>query len=423
MKKLLALLLATVLLLSLAACGGGGGEATPEETDPLPTKEPVTFLDPKPSPRPNYAMDNPTEQQMRETAVRAMRDMLSVQFSVPMNFMYNKEGAVSHKDYIYKTDTVYAGMPYADGQVNIFVWHEFYDPETGRLRMDGDGQWLNSTLGNTCAGSLMWGWSAVSHTLTGSYINYNMTVTNGVLPVGTYTYNTVINSFHEIQTSEICKENGMQTMFESYAMVKMADAVTSSTVDHTMMAIEDATVVRKADGSIDPQESYIIIQDQAAGVSTTSEFNVFEEDGIKVHYTGRLNVKWTFLKLFQSNYIPVTTKEFAGVEPYAKPEVKSSKEVTDLESLYSTEITSVYPMSMIKVMAKKSTGRETELFHFYVDRYDVGTGLARLYKMSGVRLDIDAEVKKLVAGDYTITLEVTDSTGTVFNLGTVQYKK
>ena len=186
MKKILALLLATVLLLSLAACGGGG-EATPEETDPLPTKEPVTFLDPKPSPRPDYTLDNPTEQQLRETAVRAMRDMLSVQFSVPMNFMYNKEGAVSHKDYIYKTDTVYAGMPYADGQVNIFVWHEFYDPETGRLRMDGDGQWLNSTLGNTCAGSLMWGWSAVSHTLTGSYINYNMTVSNGVLRVGPYT--------------------------------------------------------------------------------------------------------------------------------------------------------------------------------------------------------------------------------------------
>ena len=113
------------------------------------------------------------------------------------------------------------------------------------------------------------------------------------------------------------------------------------------MAIEDATVVRKADGSIDAQESYIIIQDQAAGVSTTSEFNVFEEDGIKVHYTGRLNVKWTFLKLFQSNYIPVTTKEFAGVEPYAKPEVKSSKEITDLENLYTTEITSVYPMLFI----------------------------------------------------------------------------
>ena len=80
-------------------------------------------------------------------------------------------------------------------------------------------------------------------------------------------------------------------------------------------------------------------------------------------------------------------------------------------------------MCIIKVMAKKSTGRETELFHYYVDRMDVGSGLARNYKMSGVRLDIDAEIKKLVAGDYTITLEVTDSTGEVFTLGTVQYKK
>jgi hypothetical protein len=247
--------------------------------------------------------------------------------------------------------------------------------------------------------------------------------------VGPYTYPNFefLKEYKEgagqVSTAMICAHNGLEVMLESYAAIKMADAITNSKSEHTMMVIEDATVVRKADGSIDPQESYIIIQDQAAGVSTTSEFNVFEEDGIKVHYTGRLNVKWSFLKLFQSNYIPVTTKEFAGVEPYAKPEVKSSKEVTDMESLYTTEITSVYPMSMIKVMAKKSTGRETELFHFYVDRYDVGTGLARLYKMSGVRLDIDAEVKKLVAGDYTITLEVTDSTGTVFNLGTVQYSK
>lgn len=425
MKRFFALLLAALMLLTMTACGGNSTAAEPPvETDPEPTKEVVTFLDPKPSQRPDYSLpENPTEQQLRETAVRAMRDMLTIQFSVPKDFMYNKEGAVSHKDYIYKTDTVYAGMPYADGQVNIFVWHEFYDSETGRLRMDGDGQWLNSTLGNTCAGSLMWGWSAVSHTLTGSYINYNMTVKNGVLPVGTYTYDPMINSFHDIQTSEICKENGMATMFESYAMVKMADAVTSSTVDHTMMAIEDATVVRYADGGINPSESYIIIQDQAAGVTSTSEFLVYDEDGIQVHYTGRTNVKWTFLDLYKSNYIPVTTKEFAGEEPYVQPEVKINSTVTDFETLYGTTITSVYPMSMIKIMAKKSTGRETELFHYYVNRMDVGSGLAREYKLSGNRLDVDSAVKELIAGDYTITLEVTDSTGEVFNLASFSYSK
>ena len=69
MKKILALLLATVLLLSLAACGGGG-EAAPEETDPLPTKEVVTFLDPKPSQRPDYTLNNPTEQQLREVHIK-----------------------------------------------------------------------------------------------------------------------------------------------------------------------------------------------------------------------------------------------------------------------------------------------------------------------------------------------------------------
>ena len=421
MKKILALLLAVVTLLSLTACGGA--TETPVETDPEPTKEVVTFLDPKPSQRPDYTLNNPTEREMREMAVKAMRDMLTIQFSVPKNFMYNKTGAVSGKDYIYQTNTVYAGLPYADGQINIFVWHEYYDSETGRLRMEGDGQWLNSTLGNTCAGSLMWGWSAVSHTLTGSYINYNMTVTNGVLPVGTYTYDPIINSFHDIQTSEICKDNGMAVMFESYAMVKMADAVTSSTVDHTMMAIEDATVVRYADGGINPSESYIIIQDQAAGVSTTSEFLVYNEDGINVSYTGRTSVKWTFLDLYKSNYIPVTTKEFAGVEPYAPSKVEIDSTVTDFDSMAKSKITSVYPMSMIKVMAKKSTGRVTELFHYYVNRYDVGSGLARNYNMSGAQLDIASEADKLVAGDYTITLEVTDSTGAVYTLANFNYSK
>lgn len=429
MKKIFALLLAVMMLLTMVACGGTGENGgnttnTPVETDPEPTKEVVTFLDPKPSQRPDYTLpENPTEQQLRETAVRAMRDMLTIQFSVPKNFKYNKQGAVNWKDYIYTTDTVYAGMPYADGQVNIFVWHEFYDSETGRLRMDGDGQWLNSTLGNTCAGSLMWGWSAVSHTLTGSYINYNMTIKNGVLPVGTYTYDPVINSFHDIQTSEICQDNGMATMFESYAMVKMADAVTSSTVDHTMMAIEDATVVLNADGSINPAQSYIIIQDQAAGDSKSSKFNEFVEDGITVHYTGRTNVKWTFLELYNSNYIPVTTQEFAGKVAYAKPEVKLDNAGASLEEIYTSTITSIYPMSMIKIVAKKSTGRQTELFHYYVNRMDVGTGLARSYKLSANRLDIDAEIEKLVAGDYTITLEVTDSTGSVFTLATVAYSR
>ena len=139
-----------------------------------------------------------------------------------------------------------------------------------------------------------------------------------------------------------------------------------------------------------------------------------------------MNVKWTFLDLFNSSYVPVTTKEFAGVEPYAPSKIELKSEIgqcTNFEELYSSTITSVYPMSMIKVMAKKSTGRVTELFHFYVDRYDVGTGLAREYKLSGNRLDITPEVDKLVAGDYTITLEVTDSTGAVANLATFAYSK
>ena len=43
-------------------------------------------------------------------------------------------------------------LVYADGQTNIYVWMEYYDQQTGKFRMEGDGQWFNANMGNTCTG-------------------------------------------------------------------------------------------------------------------------------------------------------------------------------------------------------------------------------------------------------------------------------
>ena len=427
MKKLLSLLLATLLVLSLAACGGETAQtAEPTETEYTGYVVPSPLME-----RPMYTVsENPTVEELRQTAVRAMHDMLSIQWSVSEPFMYNKTGAVSHKDYRYSAETVYNGLPYADGQTNMYVWLEYYDLETGHLTMEGDGQWLNSNLGNTCAGSLMWAWSTVCDSLTGKYVNTSMVPMYGCYPVGPYTYPNFefVNEYREeagkVSTADICAHNGLAVMMESYAQTKMADAITNSKSEHTMMIIEDATVVRDANGNIDPIQSYVMLQDQAAG-SGEKFYEHLGEDGILYQYTGRtgpIAVKMTFKQLFDATYIPVTTAEFMGKEAYVKPEVKFSKEtVTSLEEIYSGAITSNYPMSLVKFMATDANGKETELHHVYFNRKDVKgsepgmfDGKARNYKPSGDRILIDEAVASLAAGTYTITAVVTAPNGEIF---------
>jgi len=408
MKKLIAVFLA-VCLLMLPACSGEKPEETPQDNKPV-------FKIPERMPRPDYSVaENPTTDQLRQTAVRAMRDMLSIPWASEVEINYNKSGAVSEKDYHYDPYVVYAGLPYADGQTNIFVWYEYYDPETGVLRMEGDGQWLNKILGNTCAGSLMWAWSTVCSSLTGTFVNYDMVSRYGCIPVGDYTYDAGILTFRDLSTQTIIENNGVDKMYESYAQVKMADAVTSSPEDHAMMAVEDAVVVRFPDGSIDGNNSYIMIQDQRSGYGAG-----FYEGNLH----GRLNHKYTFYDLLKEYYIPVTTAEFAGTKPYEKPVVEFQGDQSDLAKVFTGSLKSNYPMSVVNFIATDKDGNTTVLNSVYINRKDVGSGRARLLPLSGgYSQQVNNGLADMPAGEYIISIEVTDSTGQVSVPVSVAYKK
>jgi len=467
MKKILALLLSVLTLMSMAACGGeavsgtlnnGGSSNTtaPETSAPTGVAEPVVddgFTDPTEPPMPDFVVpapmterpmylvsENPTEQELRETAVKAMHDMLSIQWSTEKTIDYNKTGAVSHKDYHYDPETIYCGLPYADGQTNLYVWLEYYDYRSGLMHMDGDGQWLNQYLGNTCAGSLMWAWSTVCDSLTGRYVNTSMVPAYGCIPVGPYTYpnfdflKEYKDAPGQVSTGMICEYNGLDVMFESYALIKMADAITNSKSEHTMMVIEDATVVRDEEGNIHPTQSYVILQDQAAGTGDKFFEYLDANDGTTHHYTGRtgpIAVKMTFMDLFNATYIPVTTVEFLGQEAYVKPEVSFSNEnCATVDDMFSGTVTSNYPMCMLKLIATNSKGQEKTLHTVYFNRKDVQgsepglfDGKARIYKPSSDRIAIEAALEELVAGTYTITMEATAPNGEVFHPTTFTYTK
>lgn len=181
-----------------------------------------------------------------------------------------------------------------------------------------------------------------------------------------------------------------------------------------MMIYTAPVVVRNADGTIDAANSYVYIQDQAAGTSATESkfYEVVGEDGKTYFYSGRVNKKFTFKQLFSLNYIPVTTAEFAGSDPYAQAAVTFSAQCVSMDALLSGKVESNYPMSLLKVKAAGENGKETVLHTVYFNRADVKSGKARSYSIPTDT--IAAGLEALAFGDYTITVEVTAPNGEVF---------
>lgn len=431
MKKWISILLLPAILLGMVGCSKPEQPQEPE-VEGETTLPPVTgFVVPEPmTERPIYTVsENPTNRELRETAVKAMHDMLSIQWCVDTEINYNKTGAVSHKNYHYDPNTTYCGIPYADGQTNLYVWLEYYDYRCGQMHMEGDGTWLNKNLGNTCAGSVMWAWSTVCDSLTGVFINYNMVPMYGCIPVGDYQCERMnsLTSWKEYPTKRVCEENGRDVMYESYAKMQLADAITSTTKEHTMMAIEDAVVVRDpVTGKIDPINSYVMVQDQAAGTGNKF-FEYTGENGYLYQYTGRpepIAQKCTFQWMFDVHYIPVTTAELAGTDPYTKAEVKFSKETyASVEEMLSGAVSSNYPMSLIKINAKNAKGKTTKLSYGYIHREDVPTGVARNYNISQLKSATMAKLSELPAGEYTVEIEVTSANGEIFVPAQISYTK
>ena len=116
-------------------------------------------------------------------------------------------------------------------------------------------------------------------------------------------------------------------MYESYAMMKPADGLVCN--GHVRMNSAVPTVVRNADGTIDPDASYTYVREQVCYVSHKNHLRI-APDG--THYTaqGRVEYHNTFRQLLTEGYIPFTFAEFkdpSRVEPVrirlaVEPELK-----------------------------------------------------------------------------------------------------
>jgi len=275
---------------------------------------------------------------------------------------------------VMKGNTVYGGIPYVSrGAGNLYRIAEFFDPQTGTLDTSGDIFQNIRHFGNACSGGACTAWARV---VTSAYLGYTMFLSegNGFLPVGPYRYSKKnVTRFVKKSTDpdgyhceDICRENGEQIMFESYAMMKPADGI--GCCGHVRMNSTVPTVIRNPDGTIDPDRSFTHMTEQVCYVGKPNHIRIAPDGS---HYTaqGLVDLKYTFRQLFDGNYIPFTFAEFRNPALVEEAKIRLSVE----PELKMQVLTSNYPISDIfcETEGKRYVFRNEEFFRKEVKLGDI----------------------------------------------------
>ena len=128
-----------------------------------------------------------------------------------------------------------------------------------------------------------------------------------------------------------------------------------TTAGHVVMISEDATVVRDANGKIDPHNSYVTVIDQ-----TPTWASGTNAEGQKYEYQANVDAKWSFDYLYRGSYLPFTFKEWTGEDPIEETEVSISHtgDTITIDQLYGVKVTSNYYIMDLYAEIYDSNGSE-----------------------------------------------------------------
>lgn len=389
MKKAVYLFLCIAIILSAVGCSSG-------------------YSVPEPMQYPDYTFDSqPDPMEMRMMAVQAMRDILCIQWHTEKELNYRKNGPLNHKQFVYEPRKTYAGLLYSSASTGIFQFLEYYNYETGCLEYPGTVDDLKLEIGNSCADALLWGWSAVCNSITGGFYPSLMVPSNGYKAVGSYTYRQNIQSYNELPSYAIIDINPKEVMLDAYAKMLPADALISTKENHALMVIEAPVVTYLADGTIDSANSYVMIQDQKAGGSSSLKEVV---NGVKISYSGRLSAKYTFDKLLEKKYIPVTAAEFAGEKAYEQATVTvNDPNCSSISALKDITVEANYPLAVVNILSIDANGNQTVLARAMFGGSSMH-GVPRSYALS----EMDSIETLSPDPGCTVKLEVVVATGERF---------
>lgn len=216
---------------------------------------------------------------------------------------------------------VYGGLPYISwGTGSIYRLMDYIDETTGVVDMKNAG---NEPLvfGNQCANGAYVGFSRVINSADYG-VTADMVHSRGFLRIGPYKYADYLTGYSEgYNTTAIIKEpeNGAQVLFQSYALLKVADGLVNwTTAGHVMMVVKEPVVVYKEGSTteIDGAASYLYITDQHV------QFNPYQHPngGDLAQIANYVDRKFTFQQLLESSYLPFTFAEWTGADKIEQTE-------------------------------------------------------------------------------------------------------
>jgi len=409
MKQIASVLLACVLTMCLISC------STPENTDPSKEEtkpmetisefaglaaEPLTWDTINAFP---VASESMTEAERRQLC----HDFFKLQLSfpwVPNETVTIQQTKKTTRDF--PAGTVFGGLPYvASTFTSLYYAMEYYDEKTGVMDTARMRAAAGALLGNQCSAGSFWGWGRVSNTLHYPGTR-EMTHKNGCLILGPYTYDKNMDSFAEKDTRRICDENGEQVMYESYALVKMADGLIQfeNNAGHVRMIVKEANVVRSADNTIDGEKSTLVFQDQQTVFTEKQQTN-----GTAIRIQGGLEKEMTFAKLFAGGYIPFQIAELIGEAPIEKAtaSLDCTGDSITVSALSKAEITANYAIATVTATVTAPDG--SQLFRYTVK----ADGICK-YDFSLASVILPSTFNQYAAGDNTVTVKCRVSTGEEF---------
>ena len=308
-----------------------------------------------------------TEDQLRQICLDYMKLEQEVPFRMPKDFFYTVESQKRRRRLV--AGQVYGGIPYVTrGAGNLYRFAELYDPETDTLRMDSDIYDDIRYFGNACSGSASMAWARV---VTSAYLGYTMFMTeaNGFLPVGNYKY-PAENMTRFIPGSNgcrtLCDFNGEEVMYESYAKMKPADGLVCD--GHVRMNSRYPEVVRRDDGTIDPDQSYIWTRDQNCYMGTHNNVRLLP-DGTHYSAQGFVDIRFTFRSVFNRRFVPFTFREFANPALVEPARIRLAVE----PELRERVLTANYPISdiFLELDGQRWSYRNMEFFRKEVKLGDI----------------------------------------------------
>lgn len=250
--------------------------------------------------------------------------------------------------------TLYQGLPYVtDATGNLYIAMDYYNSETGVLDVASKGgNALAEIIGNQCSFGSSWGWARACNTLTSTYTN-TINEAHGWIKLGNYEYLT--NESDKLETTKVsCMNNGEQVMYQAYALFQPADGmVTYNSAGHVRMVSSKATVVKKANGTIDGKKSFVYYVDQGSSLE-----NSVLPDGTVAQIQGDVDVKVSFSDLYKDGYLPFTVAELCGKNPVEKATatINYDAATTTVKALSETSLVSNYPISDVRLILTDAEG-------------------------------------------------------------------